>query len=248
MGDIMSHSVLLSPSAPTSPTTSDMRVLIVEDNPRLAASIQQAISEQGHSAHVCLTGYEAEDLAAEDVYDMYILDVMLPDRSGIDICKNLRTMGISAPVLMLTALSNTTNKVEGLDAGADDYLTKPFEYDELVARVRALLRRGTASQSTKLTVDDVELDLSRRSVKRDGESIKFTSKELALLEYFMRNPDRVLTRSSIMQSVWETEYEPGSNIVDVYVSNLRKKLTENGGKQLIHTMIGTGYRFGPDPE
>lgn len=225
-----------------------MRVLIIEDNPRLATSVQQALTEQGYNSDVCLTGYEAEDLGAEDVYDLYILDVMLPDRSGVEVCKNLRHMGVKAPVLMLTALSNTTNKVEGLDAGADDYLTKPFEYDELVARVRALMRRGQATESTKLKLGDLEYDLARRTVTRGGESIKFTSKELNLLEYFMRNIERVVSRSSIMQSVWETEYEPGSNIVDVYVSNLRKKLVSTGGSQLIHTVIGTGYRFGERPD
>ena len=225
-----------------------MRVLIVEDNPRLAASIQQAISEQGHSAHVCLTGYEAEDLAAEDVYDMYILDVMLPDRSGIDICKNLRTMGIAAPVLMLTALSNTTNKIEGLDAGADDYLTKPFEFDELVARVRALLRRGTATQSTKLTVDDVELDLGRRSVKRAGEPIKFTSKELALLEYFMRNPDRV------SDAVGDHAIRMGDGVRarQQYRRRLRLEPAQEARREWRQTADSyddrDGYRFGPDPE
>lgn len=221
-----------------------MRVLIVEDNPRLAASIQQALTEQGHNSEIVLNGFDAEDMAATDAFDLYILDVMLPDRSGVDVCRNIRHMGISKPVLMLTALASTDSKVEGLDAGADDYLTKPFEYDELIARIRALLRRGQASEATKLTFNDLELDLVRRTVTRDGENIPFTTKELALLEYFMRSPERVLTRSSIMQSVWEAEYEPGSNIVDVYISTLRKKLDSANRGELIHTIIGTGYRFG----
>lgn len=221
-----------------------MRILIVEDNPRLASSIAQALSEQGHTSEICTNGFDAEDRVAEDAFDLYILDVMLPDRSGVEVCRNLRHMGIAKPVLMLTALSGTSNKVEGLDAGADDYLTKPFEYEELVARVRALLRRGTASEATKLTFADVELDLLRRTVSRGGDNIKFTSKEFALLEYFMRNAERVLPRTSIMQSVWETEYEPGSNIVDVYISTLRKKLESETRGELIHTVIGTGYRFG----
>lgn len=222
----------------------DMRVLIIEDNPRLAESIKQALAEQGHNAEICATGYDAEDRIAEDAFDLYILDVMLPDRSGIDVCKNLRHMGVDKPVLMLTSLSGTSDKVDGLDAGADDYLTKPFEYEELVARVRALLRRGQASEATTLKFADVELDLLRRAVTRGGESIKFTAKEFALLEFFMRNSERVLPRTAIMQSVWETDYEPGSNIVDVYVSTLRKKLECDRRGELIHTIIGTGYRFG----
>lgn len=221
-----------------------MRVLIIEDNPRLAKSIGQALSEQGHSFEVVHNGFDAEDMAASDSYDLYILDVMLPDRSGVEVCKNLRHMGIAKPVLMLTALSSTDNKVEGLDAGADDYLTKPFEYDELVARVRALLRRGQATEATTLTFGDIEMDLLRRTVTRAEENVKFTAKEFALLEYFMRNQERVLPRTSIMQSVWETDYEPGSNIVDVYISNLRKKLRCDELGEVIHTLIGTGYRFG----
>jgi DNA-binding response OmpR family regulator len=222
-----------------------MRILVIEDNPRLAASIQQALVEQGHGVEVAHTGFDAEDRAAEDVFDLYVLDVMLPDRSGLDLCRNMRQMGIDKPILMLTALANLDHRVEGLDAGADDYLTKPFEYEELVARVRALLRRCQATEAAKLSFEDLEVDVARRTVERGGENLKFTAKEFALLEYFIRNKERVMPRSAIVQSVWETDYDPDSNIVEVYVSNLRKKLNAAGSEsELIHTVIGTGYRFG----
>jgi DNA-binding response OmpR family regulator len=223
-----------------------MTILVVEDNPTLANTVRKALTEYEYSVDVALTGYEAAELASGDVYDLYILDLMLPDRDGVDLCRNLRRMDIAAPVLLLTALSGTQKKVEGLDAGADDYLTKPFELDELLARVRALLRRGTASESVRLTYGDVEMDLARRSVTRATEPLQLTAKEFALLEFFLRNPDRVLSRSVITEKVWDMSYEPQSNVVDVYISNLRKKIDRSFTPVLIHTVVGVGYRFGSD--
>ncbi|MEZ6014795.1 MAG: response regulator transcription factor [Planctomycetota bacterium] len=221
-----------------------MRILVVEDNPKLASSIKKSLTEYDYSVDVAHTGFEAEELACADVYDLYILDIMLPDRDGVDLCRNLRKMEIAAPVLLLTALSGTQKKVEGLDAGADDYLTKPFELDELLARVRALLRRGTATEAVRLTYADVEMDLAKRTVVRSGEKLALTAKEFALLEFFMRSPDRVLSRSVITEKVWDMNYEPSSNVVDVYISNLRKKIDRSFTPVLIHTVVGTGYRFG----
>jgi DNA-binding response OmpR family regulator len=221
-----------------------MHVLIVEDDEELAAAISHALAAEGHTIQAVVTGEEAEDLAADDAHDLYILDVMLPDCNGFNLCKNIRHMGIAAPVLMLTALATTSNKVDGLDAGADDYLTKPFEYKELIARVRALLRRGTASTAEVLTFLDVELNLSERTVGRGGKTVSLSGKQFALLEYFMKNPNEVLSRSAIMQSVWNAEYEQGSNLVDIQVSALRKKLVTASGPSLIHTVVGSGYRFG----
>ncbi len=226
-----------------------MRTLIIEDNPKMASAIQSCLSECGYTADVALRGFEGEEKATIDQYDVIVLDLMLPDRDGVDVCRSLRRRGVKTPILMLTALSATTDKVSGLDAGADDYLTKPFEFDELVARVRALLRRGAATESTRLTCDDLTLDLAKRVAVRAGEKIRLSGKEFALLEYLMRNTDRVLPRSSIVEQVWDMNYEPSSNVVDVYISALRRKIDRNFERPLIHTVIGTGYRFGVlDPE
>lgn len=223
-----------------------MRILVVEDNPKMAESVAKSLQELDYGVDTVGTGYEAEELASGDVYDLYLLDLMLPDRDGIDLCRNIRRMGIKAPILMLTALSGTARKVAGLDSGADDYLTKPFEVEELVARVRALLRRGAASESTKLKYGDVEMDLAKRTVRRGDDRIKLTAKEFALLEFLIRNPDRVLSRSVITEKVWDMNYEPTSNVVDVYISNLRRKIDKPflDKEKVIHTVIGTGYRFG----
>lgn len=224
-----------------------MRILVVEDNPDMAAAIRQGLKENGYSVDVCHKGFEGEELAATEPYDLVILDVMLPDRDGVDLCRNLRRREISSYILMLTALSSTAQKISGLDAGADDYLTKPFEFDELLARIRALLRRGTAAEATKLEFGDLELDLMRRRVQRAGDKIKLSAKEFALLEFFMRNPDRVVDRVTIAQKVWDINFEPSSNVIDVCISSLRKKIDKNYPTALIHTVVGMGYRFG-EPE
>jgi DNA-binding response OmpR family regulator len=221
-----------------------MRVLIIEDNPKMAGAIQMGLREHGFAADTSHTGYEGEEMASSGEYDVILLDLMLPDRDGVEVCRNLRRRSISAPVLMLTALSSTEDKVEGLDAGADDYLAKPFEFDELVARVRALLRRGEASEGRTLRVDDLELDLYERRARRGEDEWDLSNKEFALLEYFMRNPNRVLSRAQIAQKVWDMNFEPGSNVIDVYVSSLRKKFDRMSERPLLHTVKNAGYRFG----
>jgi DNA-binding response OmpR family regulator len=221
-----------------------MRVLIIEDNPKMAAAIQRGLREHGYAADACHSGFEGEELAASEPYDLVILDLMLPDRDGVDVCRNLRRREVSKPVLMLTALSSTVDKVAGLDAGADDYLTKPFEFEELLARVRALLRRGEASEGRMLMMEDLELDLYTRVARRGGVEHELSNKEFGLLEYLMRNPNRVLTRTQIAEKVWDMNFEPGSNVIDVYISSLRKKMDRGFERELIHTIKGAGYRFG----
>lgn len=221
-----------------------MRILVVEDNPKLATSVQKALSEFDYSVDVAHSGREADELARAGAYDLYILDLMLPDRDGIELCRSFRKMEIAAPILLLTALSGTQKKVEGLDAGADDYLTKPFELDELLARVRALLRREATTETERLYYADVEMDLAKHAVTRGGQKVGLTAKEFALLEFFLRHPDRVLSRSVITEEVWDMNYEPSSNVVDVFVSNLRRKIDRTFTPALIHTVAGTGYRFG----
>lgn len=221
-----------------------MRILIIEDNPKMAGAIQRGLREHGYAAEVCHSGFDGEDLAAIENFDLILLDLMLPDRDGVDVCRNLRRRCVDTPILMLTALSGTEDKVAGLDAGADDYLTKPFEFEELLARIRALLRRGEASEGRMLTCEDLELDLYTRKAKRGETEYELSNKEFALLEYLMRNPNRVLSRTQIAESVWDMNFEPESNVIDVYVSSLRKKLDRGFDRELIHTIKGAGYRFG----
>lgn len=221
-----------------------MRILIIEDNPKMAGAIQRGLREHGYAAEVCHGGFDGEDLAAIESFDLILLDLMLPDRDGVDVCRNLRRRCVATPILMLTALSGTEDKVSGLDAGADDYLTKPFEFEELLARIRALLRRGEASEGRLLTCEDLELDLYTRKAKRGETEHELSNKEFALLEYLMRNPNRVLSRTQIAESVWDMNFEPESNVIDVYVSSLRKKLDRGFERELIHTIKGAGYRFG----
>jgi two-component system, OmpR family, copper resistance phosphate regulon response regulator CusR len=218
-----------------------MRILVIEDNAKMAGFIAQGLSEQGYAVDVAHTGEEGERLAAAAPYDGIILDLMLPDHDGVEICRNLRRAGMKTPILILTALSTTADKVTGLDAGADDYLTKPFEFDELIARVRALLRRGQAREASALQFEDLEMDLVGRRVARRGQRLNLTAKEFALLEYFMRNPNRVLTRTAIGEHVWDMNFETESNVIDVYISMLRRKIDRGFDRRLIHTVIGAGY-------
>jgi len=221
-----------------------MRVLVIEDNPKMASALQEGLRSHGYAADVVHTGFDGEDLAAAGVYDVILLDLLLPDRDGVEVCRNLRRRGLKTKILMLTALNSTSDKVSGLDAGADDYLAKPFEFDELLARLRALLRRGDASEGRHLRCEDLELDLYTRIATRGGEKIELSNREFTLLEYFMRTPNRVLSRTQIGEKVWDMNFQAGSNVVDVYVSALRSKLDHGKGKILIHTVKGAGYRFG----
>jgi two-component system copper resistance phosphate regulon response regulator CusR len=218
-----------------------VRLLVVEDNPKMARIIRQGLMENGYAVDVAHTGHDGEQMAATEPYDAIILDVMLPEQDGIQVCANLRRRRVPTPILMLTALSTTGDKIKGLDAGADDYLTKPFEFDELLARVRALLRRGQPQGASNLRFADLEIDLLTREVRRSERRVKLTAKEFALLEYFMRNPNRVLSRTSIGEHVWDMNFDSDSNVIDVYVSMLRRKMDKGFGQRLIHTVIGTGY-------
>lgn len=224
-----------------------MRLLVVEDNRKLAEYIRQGMAEHGYTVDIATTAADGEQLAAEQAYDLLILDLMLPDQNGVTVCRNLRRRGVATPILMLTALSSTSDKVTGFDAGGDDYLTKPFEFDELVARVRALLRRGRAAESAVLRFDDLEMDLVKRCVARGGQKIRLTAREFSLLEYFLRNVGRVLTRTMIGEHVWEMNFDSDSNVIDVYVSTLRRKIEGGFPRRLIHTVIGAGYVLNDRP-
>jgi DNA-binding response OmpR family regulator len=221
-----------------------MRVLVVEDNPKMANAIRKGLMQHNYAVDVYDRGFEAEDAAAETRYDVIVLDLMLPDRDGVDVCRNLRRRGVATPILMLTALADTDSKVAGLDAGADDYLTKPFEFEELVARIRSLMRRGQPVESGVLKYGDLELDLNQRRITRAGRPIRLSGKEAALLEFFMRNPDRVVARQTLVEKIWDTSYQPASNAIDVHVSSLRKKIDRDFEEAFIHTVVGAGYRFG----
>lgn len=224
-----------------SPRDAPLRFLVVEDNPRLARQLQAGLEEHQFQVDVTHSGRDGEQMAVANAYDGIILDLMLPDYDGFQLCRNLRRRDISTPILMLTVLSSTADKVAGLEAGADDYLTKPFELDELVARLKALLRRTQTIENPKLRYEDIEMDLVGHKVFRGPQPIPLTSKEFALLEYFMRNPNRVLTRSMIGERVWDMLFEEESNVIEVYVSRLRSKIDKGFDRKLIHTVIGTGY-------
>lgn len=219
-----------------------MRVLVVEDQRKMAKFIQKGLSEAGYSVDIAETGQSAESLAGENEYDLIVLDVMLPDQNGFDTARHLRSDGFNKPILMLTALAGTKDKVAGLDSGADDYLVKPFEFDELMARIRALLRRNSSAGSGSiLTFGDLEMDLVKRKVKRASQELVLTQKEFALLEYLIRNPERPLTRTSIAEHVWDAHFDSDSNVIDVYVNMLRKKVDHPFSSKLIHTVVGVGY-------
>lgn len=221
-----------------------MKVLVIEDNPKMAAALAKGLRDHGFAADAVHTGFEGEEMSANGAYDAVVLDLMLPDRDGVEVCRNLRRRSVKTPILMLTALSSTEDKVSGLDAGADDYMVKPFEFDELLARLRALLRRGEASEGRSLRCDDLELDLYTRTATRGERKFELSNKEFALLEYLMRNPNRVLSRTQIGEKVWDMNFEPTSNVIDVYISALRKKIDHGEQRGLIHTIKNAGYRFG----
>lgn len=221
-----------------------MRILIIEDNPKMAEAIRKGLVQNNYAVDVCTSGFDGEEAVATRDYDAVVLDVMLPDREGTDVCRQLRRRGIATPILMLTALADTESKVAGLNAGADDYLTKPFEFEELLARIRSLLRRGRPAEATVLRCADLEFDLLQRRITRAGKLIRLSGKEAALLEYLMRNPDRVITRQTLVEKIWEARYQPASNAIDVHISALRKKVDRDFDRPLIHTITGAGYRFG----
>lgn len=221
-----------------------MRILVVEDEKKMAGFLKKGLTEAGYSVDVAESGETAETLVSEFDYDLIVLDVMLPNENGLDTARHLRRDGFNGPILMLTALSGTSSKVAGLDSGADDYLTKPFAFEELLARIRALARRrtgGPSAESGSLCVADLELHPLSRTARRAGAEIALTAKEFALLEYLMRNVNRVVTRTQILENVWDIHFDNNSNVIDVYINMLRKKIDASASVKLIHTVIGVGY-------
>jgi two-component system copper resistance phosphate regulon response regulator CusR len=218
-----------------------MRVLVVEDDPDMARFITRGLGEQAYAVDRVSSGEPAIEHAATTPYDAIILDVMIPPPDGLEVCRRLRQDGITTPILMLTARDAVHNRVEGLDAGADDYLVKPFEFAELLARLRALLRRRGTPQPPVIEIADVRVDTRSHRVTRGGEELSLTSKEYALLEYLAVNAGRVMGREEIAEHVWNEEFDPFSNIIEVYVGRLRRILDREGSPKLIHTIRGAGY-------
>jgi DNA-binding response OmpR family regulator len=219
-----------------------MRILVVEDERKVANFVRQGLEEEGHAVEVAADGAAALDLGlADPPFDLIVLDVMLPKRDGFAVLRGLREHGVASPVLMLTARDAVGDKVAGLDAGADDYLAKPFAFEEFLARVRALLRRGSEQRTAMLKLADLTLDPVQREVKRGTRRIVLTPREYALLEYFLRNAGRVLTRPLLAQHVWGVDFDTESNLIDVYVGYLRRKIDGEGEAPLLHTVRGVGY-------
>jgi heavy metal response regulator len=218
-----------------------MRILVVEDEKKVARFIQQGLEEEHYTVDVAHDGNDGLARTAAVAYDCIVLDVMLPGMTGIELTRAYRAGGGVCPILMLTAKTATEDKVAGLDSGADDYLTKPFAFAELLARVRSLLRRGTKEKSTILTVSDLELDTVSHKAKRAGKTVELTAKEYALLEFLMRNKDRVLSRTIISEHIWDYNFDTGTNLIDVYVNHLRNKVDAGFEIKLIQTVRGVGY-------
>jgi len=219
-----------------------MKILLVEDERKVANLIKKGFEEEGLMVDIAEDGETALEKVSADGYDLIILDIMLPGKDGIEVLKEIRAKGIMKPIMMLTAKDTTTDKVLGLDAGADDYITKPFVFEELLARVRALLRRGHAIEKAQpIQIHDLVIDPVTRKVTRAGKEIELTTKEYGLLEYMARNKNRILTRTMIAENVWDYQFDSLTNIIDVYINYLRKKIDKDHQKKLIHTVRGVGY-------
>ena len=221
-----------------------MRVLLVEDERKIATYVKRGLDEQGYAVDIAYNGREALEWAEMVQFDLIVLDILLPEIDGLTVCRTLREQGCQTPILMLTARDTVDDRVNGLDAGADDYLVKPFALKELLARLRALTRRsGEATKTTVIQVADLTLDTATHRVRRGQTNIQLTAKEFAILEYLMRHPDRVLSRVTIADHVWNYDTYNQSNIVDVYIRNLRRKIDDAYALKLIHTVRGVGYRL-----
>lgn len=220
-----------------------MRVLVVEDEPGIAQFVRQGLSEAGYAVDVARDGREGLDYALSAEYDLLILDILLPMMDGLCLLRELRNQGIKAPVLLLTARDRIEDRVTGLDAGADDYLVKPFAFSELLARLRALLRRPALQVDTVLRIGDLEMDTARREVRRAGRLIELSPREFMLLEYLMRHPGQVLTRTQIAEHVWNFDFYSNSKVVDIYIGYLRRKVDRGFAQPLLHTLRGVGYRL-----
>jgi len=223
--------------------TSAMRVLLIEDDPKAAQLLAKGLREEGFVVDVAATGEGGEDRAAVDEYDAIVLDWLLPDKDGLAVCRGLRARDVSTPILMLTARDSVADRVSGLSTGADDYLTKPFAFAEVLARIKALLRRSRVTQPPVLKVGDLTLDPARRRAARGGVPITLTPKEYAILEVLMRSSGELVSRTRLTERVWDEASEVLDNLVDVHVSHLRKKLEHGGGPPLIQTVRGLGYRL-----
>jgi DNA-binding response OmpR family regulator len=222
-----------------------MRLLVVEDERRLAGIIKRGLIEEGYSVDAAYDGEEAQYMAETTPYDAIILDIMLPKKDGIAVCKELRQQRVNTPILMLTARDTVEDRVKGLDAGADDYLVKPFAFSELLARVRALLRREALSKTPRVQVGDLVMDTLTREVWRGERKIELTVKEYSILEYFMNHPNMVITRTMMEENAWDYEYDSMSNVIDVYIRRLRRKIDNDAEDSLIQTVRGAGYRLKP---
>ena len=220
-----------------------MRVLLVEDEPKVVDFVKKGLEEQGFEVVVAYDGQMGERLAISGNHDLLILDAILPYQNGFELCRNIRKKNIHTPVLMLTALSTIDDKISGFDAGADDYLVKPFEFKELVARIKALTKRSTGVMQTTntLKVADLELNMDKKHAVRGEKIIELTAKEFSLLEFLMRSKGRVVSRSEIAEKVWDINFDTGTNVVDVYINILRKKIDRDYDQKLIHTRVGLGY-------
>lgn len=220
-----------------------MRVLVVEDDKRLAGIVKRGLLEEGYAVDAVYDGEEAQFAAENAPYDVILLDIMLPKKDGIAVCRDLRARSVNTPILMLTARDAVDDRVKGLDCGADDYLVKPFAFSELLARVRALLRRESRPKTGRLQAGDLVMDTMTREAWRAQRRIDLTTKEYAILEYFMRHPNAVITRTMLEQNAWDYELDTMSNIIDVYIRRLRRKIDEEGEDSLIQTVRGAGYRL-----
>jgi two-component system OmpR family response regulator len=221
-----------------------MKVLLVEDDTELAGNLSRALSEDGHAVDVAGDGETGENLARDGAYDVIVLDRMLPRRNGVEVVEHLRGEGVSTPVLILSALGEEDHRVEGLNAGSNDYVTKPISTRELLARVKALWHgRDRASPQTRLTVGDMEMDLLARTVTRGGKKIDLQPREFRLLEYLMRHSGEVVTRTMLLEKVWDYHFDPQTNVIDVHISRLRGKIDKEFAKPMLHTVRGSGYRL-----
>lgn len=220
-----------------------MKILIIEDEPKVALFIKNGLNENNYDTEIAYDGFSARKLFESVKYDLIILDIIIPYENGIELCKRFKNTSPNIPIIMLTALGTTNDKITGFDAGADDYLVKPFDFTELLARIKVLIKRANINpeKADKLIVGDLELDLGRKVVCRGGLQIELTAKEFSLLEYFMRNPGRVLSRNDIAEKVWDASFDFGTNVVDVYVNFLRKKIDKGFDKKYITTRVGLGY-------
>jgi two-component system OmpR family response regulator len=225
-----------------------MRILVVEDEDKVASFIQKGLEQSAYTVDWAATGEDGLEFARANEYQAIILDIMLPGKSGLEVVRDLRARGVTTPVLALTARAGLEDRVAGLDSGCDDYLPKPFAFDELLARLRALLRRATSQKTTQMEYAGILIDPVTRKVVRDGKPIELTNKEYALLEMLIRNPGQVYTRTSIMENVWGYDFDNASNVLEVYMNFLRKKIDQGFGKKLLHTVRGVGYVLREDPD